>query len=73
MKILSVVSVFFLSQINPLTKNEKNVILTPIFHGFQDINLLLLDQFEITFLKISLGEQEYEILMVFSIVLLDWA
>ena len=51
MKILSVVS-FFLSQINPLTKNEKNVILTPISHGFQGIHVnhlhVILDQFEIT-------------------------
>ena len=54
-KILSVV-LFFLSQINPLTKNGKNVILTIIFHGVQGINQLLLDQFEVTFLNINLGE-----------------
>ena len=54
-KILSVV-LFFLSQINPLTKNVKNVILTIIFHCFQGINQLILDQFEVTFLNINLGE-----------------
>ena len=47
MKILSVV-LFFLSQINPLAKNEKNLILTTIFHGCQGINQSILDQFEIT-------------------------
>ena len=42
MKIISIV-LFFLSQISPLTENEKNVILTPIFHGFQGINKLILE------------------------------
>ena len=55
MKILSVV-LFFLSQIDPLTKNKKNVILTIIFHGFQGINQLISDQFQVTSLNIDLGE-----------------